>query len=64
MAEKMDNALDKALQAHSKKITIEQKEKLEAKGQTFDNTQNQTQDSMQKTTQVDSQTNTQQTQQG
>lgn len=64
MAEKMDNALDKALQAHSKKITIEQKEKLEAKGQVFDNAQNQTQDSMQKTTQVDSQTNTQQTQQG
>lgn len=43
MAEKMDNALDKALQAHSKKITIEQKEKLEAKGQVFDNTQESTQ---------------------
>lgn len=47
MAEKMDNALDKALQAHSKKITIEQKEKLETKGQVFDNTQESTQKTQQ-----------------
>lgn len=47
MAEKMDNALDKALQAHSKKITIEQKEKLEAKEQVFDNMQESTQQTQQ-----------------
>ena len=52
MAEKMDNALNKALQSHSKKITIEQKETLEAKGQVFDNAQ----DTAQKTTQTNSNT--------